>query len=53
MQSMFTGMAVVALLGIALLSAQAARPGVTVYEGAADLSERSWPNQAANLVAPH
>ncbi|MDO9221258.1 MAG: hypothetical protein Q7T90_09530 [Thiobacillus sp.] len=40
MQSTLIGMAVVALFSIAPLSAQAARPGVILYEEAADLSER-------------
>ncbi|MDP1756943.1 MAG: hypothetical protein Q8K62_05925 [Thiobacillus sp.] len=33
MHSTFIGMAVVALFGIAPLSAQAAKPGLTLYEG--------------------
>ncbi|OGU23530.1 MAG: hypothetical protein A2580_09350 [Hydrogenophilales bacterium RIFOXYD1_FULL_62_11] len=40
MQSTFIGMAVVALLGIALLTVQVARPRVTVYEGLDGHSER-------------
>ncbi|MDO8942390.1 MAG: hypothetical protein Q7U75_04355 [Desulfobacterales bacterium] len=40
MQSTFIGMAVVALLGIALLTVQVARPRVTVYEGVDGHSER-------------
>lgn len=40
MQSTFISMAVVALLGIAPLSAQAAKPCETLSEGAAALGER-------------
>ncbi|MBW8307172.1 MAG: hypothetical protein K0M46_10185 [Thiobacillus sp.] len=40
MQSIFISMAVVALFGIAPLSAQAAKPGETLSEGAAALGER-------------
>jgi hypothetical protein len=51
MQSTFISMAVVALLGIAPLSAQAAKPCETLSEGAAALDERQSARPEAQAYA--